>query len=72
MSANRLLTASEAAVLLRLSVWTVYAWARRVRLPCVCLGARVLFERQQLEAAIGRARQPPAAPAPAPGAGRDG
>jgi Helix-turn-helix domain len=69
MSANRLLTAGEAA-LLRLSVWTVYAWARRGLLPCVRLRARVLFEPWELQAAIGRARQPQAAaPAPAPRAG---
>ena len=46
---NRLLSVSEAAELLGVSVHTVYAWVGAGRIPLVKLGRRTLFDPDALQ-----------------------
>lgn len=52
----RLIDAREAASRLGLSIWTVYAWARKGRIPSVRLGTRRLFAVQDLDRLIADSR----------------
>lgn len=46
---KRLMTASEAAIFLGLSLRTVWNWALLGKLPVTRLGRKVMFDRLQLE-----------------------
>lgn len=52
---HKLLTAVEAAAILRVAVPTLYGWAKQRRVPHVRLGDRVLFDLDEI---IGAARVP--------------
>lgn len=61
------ITASEAAKILGLSVWTVYDLARRGVLPHIRVGRRVLFRRASLLAWLGAQEQASVTAEPAGG-----
>lgn len=46
---SRLLTASEAAELLRIHLVTLYSWVSEGRIPSVKLGRKRLFDSRELE-----------------------
>ena len=50
------LSAQEAASYLRVSIWTIYRWARAGRLLSIQLGRRRLFAEEDLQALVRRAR----------------
>jgi excisionase family DNA binding protein len=62
---SKLLSVSELAELLGISIPTVYAWVSKGRLPCVKLGTRTMFdpveiarwvnERSRREGVVGEA-----------------
>lgn len=58
----RLIDARETASRLGLSIWTVYAWARKGRLPSIRLGTRRLFAVEDLERLITDSREARDAP----------
>lgn len=60
-----LLTASEAAELLRLKVSTIRAWVLRRRIPFHKMGGRVLFHRKELEIFIAKCLVPAVPESPA-------
>lgn len=53
---SELLNLAEAAKELRLSIYTLRAWAWQRRIPIVRLGRRVLMRREDLETLINRNR----------------
>jgi excisionase family DNA binding protein len=53
-----LLNTNEAADSLRISPATVRAWVFQKRIPCVRLGRRVLFRREDLERFVEKCVQP--------------
>lgn len=48
---HKLLTAAEAAAVLRVAIPTLYQWARQRRVPHVRLGDRLLFDVEEIMAA---------------------
>ncbi len=55
---TNLIDVKDAARVLGLSFWTLYAWARTGRLPSVQLGKRRLFDPRDLEEFIEHQRVP--------------
>jgi excisionase family DNA binding protein len=53
---GRMLTLSEAALILRRSPKTVYTWTSKKTIPHLKIGGRVLFDEQELEAWMERFR----------------
>jgi excisionase family DNA binding protein len=59
MTTSPLLTADEVAALLRLSVDSVYAYAREGRLAAIRFGRAVRFQRGDIDAFIATAAKRP-------------